>query len=85
MREEVSSGRLDKAPSKADVLAELCNRLNFDPDAAAALHKQLYRQKLDSLLEKKSLTGKSLVVSSSNRSAEIHQASESSHFDMLDR
>lgn len=57
LREEVSSGRLDKAPSKADVLAELCNRLNFDPDAASALHKQLYRQKLDSLLEKKSLTG----------------------------
>ena len=57
LREEVSSGRLDKAASKADVLAELCNRLNFDPDAASALHKQLYRQKLDSLLEKKSLTG----------------------------
>ena len=57
LREEVSSGRLDKAPSKADVLAELCNRLNFDPDAASALHKQLYRQKLDSLLEKKGLTG----------------------------
>lgn len=53
----MSSGRLDNAPSKADVLADLCNKLNFDPDAASALHKQLYRQKLDSLLEKKRLTG----------------------------
>lgn len=57
LREEVSNGRLDAAQSKAEVLGDLCNRLQFDPDAAAALHKQLYRQKLDSLLEKKHLTG----------------------------
>ena len=53
----MSSGKLDQAASKADVLAEMCNSLNFDPDAASALHKQLYRQKIDSLLEKKHLTG----------------------------
>ena len=62
LREEVTSGRLDAASSKAQVLAELCERLNFDAEAAAALHRQLYRQKLDSLLEKKSLTGKQATL-----------------------
>ena len=57
LREEVTSGRLDAAASKADVLGDLCTRLNFDPESASALHKQLYRQKLDTLLEKKHLTG----------------------------
>lgn len=58
LRDEVTSGRLDAAPSKAEVLAGLCDKLGFDPDAASALHKQLYKQKLDSLLSKKHLTGK---------------------------
>ena len=57
LREEVNSGRLDAAPSKAAVLDDLCTRLHFDVETAGALHRQLYRQKLDSLLEKKSLTG----------------------------
>ena len=57
LRDEVTSGRLDAAASKADVLGDLCSRLNFDPESASALHKQLYRQKLDTLLEKKHLTG----------------------------
>lgn len=56
----MTSGRLDAAASKAEVLADLCDRLNFDPDAASALHRQLYRQKLDSLLEKQHLTGPAL-------------------------
>ena len=63
LRQEVSSGRLDAAESKAEVLGSLCEKLNFDPDTAAALHRQLYRQKIDSLLEKKSLTGSQSHIS----------------------
>ena len=47
-----TSGKLDEAPSKAEVLGELCDRLNFEDEAAAQLHKQLYREKLTSLVEK---------------------------------
>lgn len=57
LREEFKSGRLDAAPSKAEVLGELCDRLNFDGEAAAQLHKQLYREKLTSVLEDKSISG----------------------------
>jgi hypothetical protein len=57
LRAEVQSGRLDDAPSKAALLGDLCDRLAFDADAAAALHKDIYRQKADSVLEKGSLTG----------------------------
>lgn len=48
---------MDAAPSKAEVLGQLCDRLNFDDEAAAQLHKQLYREKLSSLVEKKKITG----------------------------
>ncbi|KAK9829243.1 hypothetical protein WJX72_004725 [[Myrmecia] bisecta] len=56
LREEVTSGRLDAAPSKAAVLEQLCEKLRFSPEAAGALHKNLYKQKLDTLLEKRKLT-----------------------------
>lgn len=56
LREEFTSGRLDAAPSKADVLSELVDKMRFDADAAKALHESLYRQKLATLLEKKRLT-----------------------------
>ncbi len=50
LREEFTSGRLDAAPSKAAVLGELCERLGFDAEAAAGLHRQLYRERLEALL-----------------------------------
>lgn len=56
MREEVTSGRLDAASSKAEVLGELVDKVRWDSDAAMELHKSLYRQKLSSLLEKKALS-----------------------------
>jgi hypothetical protein len=56
LREAFQSGRLDAAPSKAEVLGDLCDSLAFDSEAAAALHKQLYREKLTSLAEKKRLS-----------------------------
>lgn len=51
LREEVTSGRLDAATSKAAVLQELCDRLKFNPEAAGALHRSLYRQKMDDILK----------------------------------
>lgn len=57
LRGEFTSGRLEAAPSKAAVLAELCERVRFDDEAAKALHASIYRQKLTNLLEKKKLTG----------------------------
>ena len=57
LREAFTSGRLDEAPSKAEVLGDLCDQLAFDSEAAAALHRQLYREKLTALAEKKKLTG----------------------------
>lgn len=56
LRDEVTSGRLDAAASKAEVLGDLVDRVRWDSDAALELHKLLYRQKLSSVLEKKSLT-----------------------------
>lgn len=56
LREEFTSGRLDAAASKAEVLGELVDRVQWDSEAALELHKSLYRQKLSSLLEKKTLT-----------------------------
>ena len=44
LREEVTSGRLDAAPSKAEVLGDLCERVRFDPDVAKQLHESLYKQ-----------------------------------------
>ena len=51
LREEVTSGRLDQASSKAAVLQQLCDRLKFNPEAAGALHRSLYRQKMDDVLK----------------------------------
>ena len=56
LREEFTSGRLEAAASKAEVLGELVDKVRWDGEAAAELHKSLYRQKLTALLEKKSLT-----------------------------
>jgi len=56
LREKVSNGELEAAESKAAVLQGMCDSLRFEPAAAGALHLSLYRQKLDSLLEKKKLT-----------------------------
>ncbi|KAK9806692.1 hypothetical protein WJX73_008929 [Symbiochloris irregularis] len=53
LREAVQSGELDKATSKAQVLERLCDQMQLDGEAAAALHKQMYRAKLDSLIEPK--------------------------------
>ena len=47
----MTSGRLDKATSKAAVLQQLCDRLKFSPEAAGALHRSLYRQKMDDVLK----------------------------------
>lgn len=59
LREEVKSGRLDAAQSKAQVLQQLCEQLKFNPEAAAALHRSLYRQRIDGILEeKKKISGK---------------------------
>ena len=57
LREQFNNGRLDAAASKAEVLEELCDNLNFDPDAAAALHKQLYRERLMSVVADKKISG----------------------------
>eukprot|EP00210_Caulerpa_lentillifera_P002696 g2576.t1 len=48
---EVSSGRLDSAESKAAVLQRLCDRLQFRPEMAAAMHKTIYKQKMESSLK----------------------------------
>jgi hypothetical protein len=47
---------LDSAPSKAEVLGDLVDKVRWDGDAAMELHRTLYRQKLSTLLEKKTLT-----------------------------
>ena len=57
LREQFNNGRLDAAASKAEILEELCDKLNFDPDAAAALHKQLYRERLTSVVADKKISG----------------------------
>jgi len=51
LREEVTSGRLDAAESKATVLQRLCDRLQFRPELAAAMHKGIYLQKMESALQ----------------------------------
>ena len=56
LREEVTSGRLDAAPSKAELLGELVEKVQWDGEAALALHESLYRQKLSSFLEKSHIT-----------------------------
>ena len=49
----MTSGELEAAESKAEVLGELCDLLKLDPASAASLHSSLYRQKLATILEKK--------------------------------
>lgn len=56
LREEFTSGRLESASSKAEILGELVDKIRWDADAAMELNHSLYRQKLSSLLEKKHLT-----------------------------
>lgn len=63
LREEVTSGRLDQATSKAAVLQQLCDRLKFNPEAAGSLHRSLYRQKMDDVLKNhQKITGALLFV-----------------------
>lgn len=50
LKEEVTSGRLDAAASPAAVLQTLCEKVRFRPEAALELHRQLYKQKVVSLL-----------------------------------
>ena len=57
LRDQFNNGRLDAAASKAEVLEELCDKLNFDADAAAALHKQLYRERLMAVVADKKISG----------------------------
>eukprot|EP00249_Psilotum_nudum_P019718 c27384_g1_i1 orf=318-3365(-) len=43
-------GDLDKAPSKASYLQELCDCLHLDPEKAKQVHEDIYRQKLQQCL-----------------------------------
>ncbi|GJP47634.1 hypothetical protein CLOM_g6814 [Closterium sp. NIES-68] len=52
----VTGGELDRAASKAEVLQELCDSLKFDPEKAAQIHEEIYRQKLQQCLADKSLS-----------------------------
>uniref|UniRef100_A0A383VE54 Uncharacterized protein n=1 Tax=Tetradesmus obliquus TaxID=3088 RepID=A0A383VE54_TETOB len=56
LREEVTSRRLDAAASPAQLLGELVEKSGYSPQAAAELHKQLYRTKLQQLVAKKKLS-----------------------------
>lgn len=56
LREEVTSKRIDAAADPQTVLAALAARVRFSPEAATELHKQLYRAKMASLVEKGKLT-----------------------------
>jgi len=56
LRRAVSSGSLEAAESKAVFLTDMCEKLRFPGDAAAGVHSEIYKQKLDSMLEKKRLT-----------------------------
>lgn len=57
LRDEFRSGRLEAATSKAAALEELCDRLKFEPEAAAAIHKALFTERIESFLEDNQLTG----------------------------
>lgn len=56
LKDEVTSGRLDAAASPASVLSTLCDKVRFSPEAAMEMHRQLYKQKLASLVDKKVLS-----------------------------
>eukprot|EP00959_Pyramimonas_sp_CCMP1952_P396504 8307463-Pyramimonas_sp.AAC.1 len=55
LRRAVQDGSLDAAESKAAFLTDLCERLQFESEVAASVHSDIYKQKLESLLEKKAL------------------------------
>lgn len=57
MREEFKSGRLEAAPSKAAALEQLCDRLKFEPEAASAIHKALFTERIETFLEDAIITG----------------------------
>lgn len=57
LREEFKSGRLEAAPSKAAALEQLCDRLKFEPDAASAIHKALFTERMETFLEDAHITG----------------------------
>eukprot|EP00884_Botryococcus_braunii_P007802 jgi/Botrbrau1/17022/Bobra.49_2s0078.1 len=61
LSQKVVSGELDRAESKAEVLNDLCDNLQFDSEAAAELHGMLYRQKLETFLQKKRLSDEDAV------------------------
>lgn len=44
------SCRLDAAESKAEVLQELCNKLQFKPEIASSIHKNIYKQRVETYL-----------------------------------
>ena len=56
LRDAVKSGSLDAAESPASVLQQICEKLQFPPEIAAGVNKENYRTKLESVMEKKSLT-----------------------------
>mmetsp|Transcript_9892 Transcript_9892/g.36214 ORF Transcript_9892/g.36214 Transcript_9892/m.36214 type:complete len:1076 (-) Transcript_9892:1462-4689(-) len=56
LRDSVKSGALKAEESKAKYLQALCDKLQFKPELAAAIHTDIYRTKLEGLLEKKYLT-----------------------------
>ncbi|GBG79636.1 hypothetical protein CBR_g29785 [Chara braunii] len=52
----VSDRTLEAAPSKAAYLQHLCDDLRFDPERAAKVHEEIYRQKLEACLEDNKLS-----------------------------
>ncbi|KAI8475724.1 MAG: hypothetical protein J3K34DRAFT_517150 [Monoraphidium minutum] len=56
LREEVTSRRIDGAESPAKALSDMIEKSGFSAEAAAELHKSLYRQKVNQLVAKKKLT-----------------------------
>lgn len=52
----VTSGELDAASSKAEYLQVLCDKLAFDPEKAAQIHEEIYRQKLQQCLQDNELS-----------------------------
>jgi methionyl-tRNA synthetase len=57
LREQFRSGRLEAASSKAAVLSDLCDRLQYDPDAATEVHKGIYTERIETFLEDKTISG----------------------------
>jgi len=62
LRRAVTDGALDAAESKAAFLTDLCEKLQFDSEVAASVHSDIYKQKLEALLEKKALTDEDMEV-----------------------